>query len=104
MIHNVEGAAQHPVSKEVLWVHQFRHDKSYQAGFKQKRLHCLEFLPSNDSSNFGFLDPDEVIHASHLVPTFCYGTTEGFLNGESFGCAPGKLYDYCYFYVNMYSI
>ena len=50
------------------------------------------------------LDPDEVIRASHLIPTFCYGATEEFLNGESFGCAPGKLDDYCYFYINMYSI
>ena len=67
VIHNVEGAAQHPVLKEVLWVHQFRCDKSYRAGFKQKHLHRLKFLPSNDDSNFVFLDPDEVIHASHLI-------------------------------------
>ena len=104
VIHNVEGAAQHPVSKEVLWVCWFRHDKSYRVGFKQKHLHRLEFLPSNDDSNFGFLDPDEVIRTSHLIPTFCYGATEKFLNGESFGCAPGELDDYCYFYINMYSI
>ena len=104
MIHNVEGAAQHPVLKEVLWVHQFRRDKSYRAGFKQKHLHHLEFLPSNVDSNFGFLDPDEVINASHLIPTFSYGATEEFLNGESFGCAPGELDDYHYFYINMYSI
>ena len=83
VIHNVEGAAQHPVLKEILWVRRFRCDKSYRAGFKQKHLHCLEFLPSNDDSNFGFLDPDEVIRASHLIPTFCYGATEEFLNGES---------------------
>ena len=104
VIHNVEGAAQHPVLKEVLWVHWFRHDKSYQVGFKQKHLHHLEFLPSNDDSKFGFLDPDEVIHASHLIPTFCYGATEEFLNGESFGHAPGKLDNYHYFYINMYRI
>ena len=73
-------------------------------GFKQKHLHCLEFLPSNDDSNFGFLDSGEVIHASHLIPTFCYGAIEEFLNGESFGHAPGELDDYCYFYINMYSI
>ena len=104
MIHNVEGATQHPVSKEVLWVRRFRHDKSYRAGFKQKRLHRLEFLPSNDNSAFGFLDPDEVIRASHLIPAFRYGPTEEFLSGESFGRAPGELDDYRYFYINMYGI
>ena len=29
---------------------------------------------------------------------------EEFLNGESFGRAPGELDDYRYFYINMYSI
>ena len=29
---------------------------------------------------------------------------QGFLNGESFGRAPGELDDYRYFYINMYSI
>ena len=35
VIHGVEGATQHPVSKEVLWVRRFRRDESYRAGFKQ---------------------------------------------------------------------
>jgi hypothetical protein len=101
VIHGVEGATQHPVSKEVLWVRRFRRDKSYRAGFKEKRLHRLEFLSSADDSAFGFLDPDEVIRASHLIPAFRYGPTEEFLSGESFGRAPGELDDYRYFYINM---
>jgi hypothetical protein len=105
VIHNVEGGvAQHPVSKELLWVRRFRRDKSYRAGFKQKRLHRLEFLPSDDDSAFGFLDPDEVIRASHLIPAFRYGGTQDLLYGESFGRAPGESDDYCYFYVNMYAV
>ena len=104
MIHNVESATQHPVSKEVLWVRRFRRDKSYWAGFEQKRLHRLEFLSSGDESAFGFLDPDEVIRASHLIPAFHYGPTTEFLSGESFGRAAGELDDYRYFYINMCSI
>jgi hypothetical protein len=105
VIHNVEGGvAQHPVSKELLWVRRFRRDKSYRAGFKQKRLHRLEFLPSDDDSAFGFLDPDEVIRASHIIPAFRYGGTQDLLYGESFGRAPGESDDYCYFFVNMYAI
>ena len=104
VIHGVEGATQHPVSKEVLWVRRFRRDKSYRAGFKQKCLHRLEFLSSADDSAFGFLDPDEVICASHLIPAFCYGVTNKFLSGESFGSAPDELDDYRYFYINMCSI
>ena len=67
-------------------------------------FHRLEFLPSNDDSAFGFLDPDEVIRACHLIPAFHYGPTEEFLGGESFGRASGELDDYRYFYINMYSI
>ena len=104
VIHGVEGATQHPVSKEVLWVRRFRCDESYRAGFKQKRLHRLEFLSSADDSAFGFLDPDEVIRASHLIPAFRYGVTNKFLSGESFGRAPDELDDYRYFYINMCSI
>jgi hypothetical protein len=103
VIHGVEGATQHPVSKEVLWVRRFRRDKSYRAGFMQKRLHRLEFLSSGNDSAFGFLDPDEVIRASHLIPAFRYGPTNEFLSGESFGRAPGELDDYRYFYINMCS-
>ena len=103
VIHGVEGATQHPVSKEVLWVRRFRRDKSYRAGFKPKRLHRLEFLSSADAFAFGFLDPDEVIRASHLIPAFRYGRTDEFLSGESFGRAPDELDDYRYFYINMCS-
>jgi len=104
VIHGVEGATQHPISKEVLWVRRFRRDRSYRAGFQQKRLHRLEFISSRDDSAFGFLDPDEVIRASHLIPAFSHGPTEEFLSGESFGRAPGELDDYRYFYINMLSI
>ena len=105
VIHNVEGVTQHPVLKELLWVRWFVRDKSYRAGFKQKRLHRLEFISSADNSAFGFLDPDEVIRASHLIPAFRYGPTEEFLSGESFGRAPGEIDDYRYFYITcMYSI
>ena len=76
----------------------------WQAGFKQKRLHRLEFISSTDDSAFGFMDPDEVIRASHLIPAFRYGPTVEFLSGESFGRAPEELDDYRYFHINMCSI
>ncbi|KAF8151063.1 hypothetical protein BJ912DRAFT_1071771 [Pholiota molesta] len=76
-------------------------DTSYQAGFEKKRLHRLQFLPSHDPAAFGFLDPDEVIRAAHLIPAFRYGPTEELLRGESLGRAPGELDDWEYFYVNM---
>jgi hypothetical protein len=104
VIHNVEGATQNPVSKEVLWVRWFRRDKSYLAGFQKKGLHRLEFLSSAEDCAFGFLDPDEVIRASHLIPAFRYGRTNQFLSGESLGRAPDEQDDYRHFHINMCSI
>ncbi|KAF9472386.1 hypothetical protein BDN70DRAFT_900592 [Pholiota conissans] len=103
VIHNVEGAGPSiPVSKEVLWVHWFKRDASYRAGFKQKRLHRLEFLPSNNPAAFGFLDPDEVIRAVHLIPSFRYGTTKSLLRGESLARAPGEIDDWRFVDRDMY--
>lgn len=95
------GVSPIPVSKEVLWVRWYKRDSSYEAGFKKKRLHRLQFLPCDDTAAFGFLDPDEVIRAVHLIPAFRHGKTSNFLPEASLGRAPGELYDWKYFYVNM---
>lgn len=95
------GVSPTPVSKEVLWVRWYKRDSSYEAGFKKKRLHRLQFLPCNDPAAFGFLDPDEVIRAVHLIPAFRAGKTSNLFSEESLGRAPGELDDWKYFYVNM---
>ncbi|KAJ7151509.1 hypothetical protein C8R46DRAFT_1229045 [Mycena filopes] len=82
VLHNVPGASRVPELVEVLWVRNFRVDKSYRAGFKAKRLHRLEFLPEGDPNAFSFLHPDEVIRGAHLIPAFHYGRT-GMLLGPS---------------------
>ena len=94
-----EGPSRASVSKEVLWVRWYRRDSTYRAGFKRKRLHRLAFLPEDDPKAFGFLDPDEVIRAAHLIPAFRHGATEE--RGESLGRAEGEGDDWQYFYVNM---
>ena len=102
VVHNTEtSTSTSPVSKEVLWVRWFKRDPSYVAGFEKKRLHRLQFLPSSDPAAFGFLDPDEVIRAAHLIPAFKNGPTKKLLRGKSLGRAPEELDDWEYFYVNM---
>lgn len=59
--------------KEFLLVHWYRLDTQYNSGFKARRLHCLELVPEDDPDAFGFLDPDDVIHASHIIPAFAHG-------------------------------
>ncbi|KAK7014596.1 hypothetical protein R3P38DRAFT_2456313, partial [Favolaschia claudopus] len=36
----------------------------------------IEFFPDSDPNAYGFLDPDEVIRASHLIPAFHHGPTD----------------------------
>lgn len=86
---------------EIIWVRRFRIDATYSAGFKKKRLHRLEFLPSSDRDAFGFVHPDEIIRSAHLIPGFHYGGTDQFLSGISLARNEDERDDYRYFYVNM---
>ncbi|KAF7358346.1 hypothetical protein MVEN_00884200 [Mycena venus] len=36
----------------------------------------IEFLPDSDPNAYGFVDPDEVIRGSHLIPAFAHGPTQ----------------------------
>ena len=61
----------------------------------------FEFIPSDNPGAFGFLNPDEVIRAAHLIPAFYHGGTEMLLKGLSVARDEGKVDDWRYFYVNM---
>ncbi|KAI0747131.1 hypothetical protein C8Q80DRAFT_1220294 [Daedaleopsis nitida] len=69
---------------DVLFVRWFRVDHSVTGGFKAKRLYRLEFTPADaeDTMAFGFVDPSDVIRASHIIPAFAHGHT-GDLLGPS---------------------
>ncbi|KAF8133545.1 hypothetical protein K438DRAFT_2128296, partial [Mycena galopus ATCC 62051] len=73
---------------------------------KRKRLHRVEFLPASDAQAFGFLNPDEIIRGSHLIPAFAHGRTEELLAHDSIGRLPRdgltKLQDWRYYYVNFF--
>ena len=55
---------------DVLWVRWFRIDETHRAGWKAKRLYCVKLVPSLEDGAFGFLDPEDVIRGSHLIPAF----------------------------------
>ena len=54
----------------VLWVRWLEVDQKYRAGWKAKRLHRVQFVPSHEEGAFGFLDPVDVIRGVHLIPAF----------------------------------
>ncbi|KAI0069257.1 hypothetical protein BV25DRAFT_1867060 [Artomyces pyxidatus] len=71
-LYNVPGLPPIPKSIEFLWVRWFRHDAQWASGFLKRRLHRIHLLPDTDDNAFGFLDPDDVIRGSHLIPAFAH--------------------------------
>ncbi len=52
---------------------------------KAKRLHRIEFLDCRDPNAFGFVDPAQVVRATHIIPDFESGFTTSLLPKESVG-------------------
>ena len=61
------------VRMDVLWVRWFKIDNIHRAGWKAKRLYRVKYVPALDENAFGFLDPDDVVRGSHLIPGFNLG-------------------------------
>jgi hypothetical protein len=61
------------VRMDVLWVRWFKIDETHRAGWKAKRLYRIKFVPALEDGAFGFLDPDDIIRGSHLIPGFDLG-------------------------------
>jgi hypothetical protein len=53
------------------------------SGWRAKRLLCLGFVPGNDETAFGFLDPAQVLRSIHLIPAFAWGRVTKCLPGSS---------------------
>jgi hypothetical protein len=88
-------------SMQFLWVRWFGHDLTHQDGWKTRRLPRIGFVDSDDPDVFGFLDPNEVIRAVHLIPAFNEGRTASLL-GPSIARQEGeKDSDWTYYYVGL---
>lgn len=68
---------------DFLWVQWYGIDDMYRSGFRERRLHRVGFLDAGEDGAFGFVDPNDVLRAVHLIPTFVLGTTDSFLEGHS---------------------
>ncbi|KAJ7325435.1 hypothetical protein DFH08DRAFT_1028214, partial [Mycena albidolilacea] len=75
----LKSKSRRPKHMEFLWVRWFGRDLSHKSGCKAKRLDRLGFVDSADPAAFGFLNPAEVIRASHIIPAFRYGRTSDLL-------------------------
>ncbi len=68
-----------PFRVDFLWVRWYGVDTKHKSGFKAKRPHWVGFVDSSSPKAFGFLDPNDVIRAVHLLPVYKLGRTPDFL-------------------------
>jgi hypothetical protein len=58
-----------PRRLEFLWVRWYELEDQ----LDMSRSHRLSFPPSSDNDSFGFLDPDDVLRACHIIPVYREG-------------------------------
>ncbi len=68
-----------PFRVDFLWVRWYGLDRKHKSGFKAKCLPWVGFVDGSDADAFGFIDPDEVIRAAHLLPVYKLDQTSDFL-------------------------
>jgi hypothetical protein len=86
---------------DILWVRWFGRDLKEPSGWAEKHLHRIGFFNGNEPGAFGFLDPDLVIRAVHLIPTFMYRCTNVLLSNSIARRPSDKDQDWNWYYVNM---
>jgi hypothetical protein len=88
------------VTMHVLWVRWFKIDETHRAGWKAKRLYQIKFVPALEDGAFGFIDPDDIIRGSHLIPGFKLGHRTHSTSDPASIWDPEEKSDWKTYYVN----
>jgi hypothetical protein len=71
-----------PHRLEFVWVRWYRVSKrNTTSSWRSRRLDRLEFLPINHEKAFGFINPSDILRATHIVPIYC---RDQVYNGRSY--------------------
>lgn len=86
----------------VVWVRWFKLDLTARGGFALRRLHRIQFVSNNDDEvwPFGFLNPDDIIRGTHLIPGFAHGRTTDYLGPSLIRSENDNDEDWRSYYVN----
>jgi len=88
---------------QMAWVRWFKLNAPQgPSGFCSLRYPSVSFYESHEPDAFGFIHPDEIIRAVHLIPAFKLGRTEEYLGTPSKGRPEAENDDWRAFHVNMY--
>ena len=87
---------------QMAWVCWFKLDRSQgPSGFHSLWYPSVSFGESKGPEAFGFVHPDEIVRAIHLIPRFKFGQTAEYLEGPSKGRPETERDDWKHFNVNM---
>jgi len=87
---------------QMAWVRWFKLNRPEgPSGFCSLRYPSVSFYEGHEPDAFGFIHPDEIIRAVHLIPAFKHGRTEELLGTPSLGRPEGENDDWRVFHVNM---
>jgi hypothetical protein len=95
---NLENRTQ---AVDILWVRFYEFDKEYQGGWKVRRYHRVHFARNTNQDAFGFLNPQDVLRAAHLIPAFQCGRTRALLPRSLARWGSEGDEDWKYYHVNM---
>jgi hypothetical protein len=88
---------------QMAWVRWFKLDGlSTGAGFKGLRYPSVSFYDRSHPDAFGFIHPDEIIRAAHLIPRFTAGQTLEYMPSMSEAGSDGNIMEWKHFNVNVY--
>ena len=87
---------------DIVWVRWYGEDTTWAHGSRTMRLPRMGFIPHTEAAAFGFIDPNDVVRAAHMIPAFAHGQTDFYLppsEGARSECEMDL--DWLYHYVNM---
>jgi hypothetical protein len=58
---------------DFLWVRWFRYVGATSVDWKDYKLDAVAFPTMSDEHAFGFIDPNDVLRACHIIPAFVHG-------------------------------
>ena len=88
---------------QMAWVRWFKLDTPPgPSGFSSLRYPSVSFYECNEPDALGFIHPDEIVRAVHLIPAFKLGCTNKYLCTPSKGHPEAEEDDWVAFHVNMY--
>ena len=86
---------------DLCFVRWYGRDTRIRDGWQAKRPPRVGFVDCKDPGAFGFVHPDDILRAAHIIPAFELGTTKEFLPPSKARLETEGDEDYVSYYINM---